>query len=212
MRRALSFSALAFVSACASAPKPEPVSATESVPPPPPATAPSVAPPPAPVEAQPAVTPPAPKAEKNHSVAFAIPRPHEWTDRPIAEAKRMRSYTPDAVIGNGTTGALLAFASVPATLGSAASIATGMRDQMRKQKKTDADVVMEAASGERASFTFECEAKDGSVSRGKVVVTKAPGLDSQYVLIVGEWPEESDTTSVADVDVIARSIAATAVP
>lgn len=206
MRRAFSFTALALVSACATAPKPQPAAVTDTVPPPAPVTALSV-PPPAPV-AQLPVTEAPPVQESNHSVAYSVPRPQEWADRPIADAIRMRSWTPDAVIGNGTTGALLAFSSVPAALGTTAQVAEGIRANMRSAK-TLVDVVMEEVGGTRASFAF---ASDDGSRRGKVVVTRAPGLATQYVLIVGEWPADADTTSVTDVNVIAKSIQVSPAP
>jgi hypothetical protein len=207
MRRFPSFVTFAVaVAGCASAQKPVAPLATASAPPPAMEKS-SVPPPDHPIAAE---TPPGPavSAVTGTSVSYGIPRKEEWDDLDVGAMPRMRRWTPDAVIGNRVTQAKIAFASVPAVLGTTAQVAEGIRAQMNA-KKEQADVVMEDVTGRRAGFTFE-NAKDGS--RGKVVVTRVPGLDSQYVLLVGEWPADADSTSLADIDNIAKTIRASSAP
>lgn len=169
--------------------------------------------PPTALESRPAPSP-APIVEKTPSrhqdlsVAYGLARAEEWVDLDVGSATRMRSWTPDAFIGNRVTRAKIAFASVPAVLGTTSQVAEGIRAQM-DGKAVQADVVIADVSGKRAAFTF-ASPKDGT--KGKIVVTRVPGLDSQYVLLVGEWPADADSTSLSDIDAIALSIKASPAP
>ncbi len=205
MRRFPSFLSLAIAAAgCASTQKPVAPLATESSPPPALEGTADKAPTP---PAAPAVPTAAAHREADVSVSYGLMRQEEWDDLDVGAMARMKKWTPDAVIGNRVTRAKIAFASVPAVLGTTAQIAEGVRAQMGAAS-AQTDVVMADVTGQRAGFTF-VSAKDGR--RGKVIVTRVPGLDAQYVLLVGEWPADADSTSRSDIDAVAASIKATPV-